>query len=127
MLTEKDTLPEKQVVGRRVAAWKPSALCPQRLGSAAPEAPQGQQLDLLDAQPNDHVATLPLASLPRSNTAVPAASWAPPAEAWLARMYPLAELAEEVTTLSMVTGGACCTTWIAWPEGCCAVTMEAGM
>lgn len=42
-------------------------------------------------------------------------------------MYPLAELAEEVTTLSMVTGGACCTTWIAWPEGGCAVTMEAGM
>lgn len=69
----------------------------------------------------------PLASLPRSSTAVPAASWAPPAEVWLARMYPLAELAEEVTTLSMVTGGACCTTWIAWPEGGCAVTMEAGM
>lgn len=73
------------------------------------------------------MAASPLASLPRSSTAVPAASWAAPAEAWLARMYPLAELAEEATTLSMVTGGACCTTWTAWPEGCCAVTMDAGM
>lgn len=78
-------------------------------------------------QPHDRTAMLPLASLPRSNTAVPVASCAPPAEAWLARMYPLAELAEVVTTLSMVTGGACCTTWIAWPGGCWAVTMEAGM
>lgn len=74
----------------------------------------------------DRMVSLPLASPPRSSTAVPAASWAPPAAAWLARMYPLAELAEVVTTLSMVTGGACCTTWMAWPEGCWAVTMEAG-
>lgn len=69
----------------------------------------------------------PLASLPRSSTAAPAASWEPPAEPWLVRMYPLAELADVVTTLTMVTVGACCTTWIAWPAGCCEVTMEAGM
>lgn len=79
------------------------------------------------AQPGERTTALPLASPPRSSTAVPAASWAPPAEAWLARMYPLAELADVVTTLSMVTGGACCTTWIAWPEGGCAVTRDAGM
>lgn len=71
--------------------------------------------------------TLPRASLPRSNTAVPAVSWEVPVEPWLARMYPLAELAEVVTTLTMVTVGACWTTWMAWPEGCCEVTMEAGM
>lgn len=69
----------------------------------------------------------PLASLPRSNTAVPAVSWEAPVEPWLAKMYPLAELAEVVTTLTMVTVGACCTTWMAWPGGCCEVTMEAGM
>lgn len=87
----------------------------------------GDQGQPYPSQPGERTTALPLASLPRSSTAVPAASWVPPAEAWLARMYPLAELAEVVTTLSMVTGGACCTTWIAWPEGCCAVTMDAGM
>lgn len=76
---------------------------------------------------NPAVATLPLASLPRSSTAVPAVSWEVAVEPWLARMYPLAELAEVVTTLTMVTVGACWTTWMAWPEGCCEVTMEAGM
>lgn len=121
-------LPENHMEGRGAAACEPQALCPPPppdTGAQAPRPrlPAGPAGDSASA----HMATLPLASLPRSNTAVPGASWAPPAEAWLARMYPLAELAEEVTTLSMVTGGACCTTWIAWPEGCCAVTMDAGM
>lgn len=44
----------------------------------------------------------------------------------LASMYPLGELAEVVTTRTMVTAGACCTTWMAWPEGCWEM-MEAGM
>lgn len=108
--------------GQQTASHQPQRLpVPQYLGSLPRHCTPQAQAD------SYHMSTLPLASLPRSNTAVPAASWAAPAAAWLVRMYPLAELAEEVTTLSMVTGGACCTTWIACPEGCCAVTMDAGM
>lgn len=42
-------------------------------------------------------------------------------------MYPFAEFAEEVTTRTIVTVGACWTTWIAWHEGCWEVTIDAGI